>query len=233
MAVVHLEWGLAGLRDAGRQADVVVVVDVLRFSTAVAVAVAAGVEVYPLRHADEYAPKVAARLGARLAGERVIDGVSLSPPSLAGLAAGTKVVLPSLNGAALCLDAASTGATVVAGSLRNATAVGEWLAARERRVAVIAAGEQWRDGSPRWGVEDLLGAGAIFAAVPEHALSAEARVAAAAFRESRGRLAQILRSCTSGRALAATGSRADTEWAADLDASPVVPVLMDGRFQKA
>lgn len=231
---MHLEWGLTGLREGGRLADVVVVVDVLSFCTAVAVGVAAGVEVYPHRLSDEYAPKVAERLGARLAGERRSDGVSLSPASLAGLAAGEKVVLASPNGAALCLEAAATGATVVAGCLRNASAVGAWLAGRQRRVVVVAAGEQWRDGSPRWAVEDLLGAGGIFAALPaDEAVSAEAAVAAAAFHESRSRLGEILRTCTSGRELAARGFGHDPAWAADVDASPVVPVLVDGAFRPA
>jgi 2-phosphosulfolactate phosphatase len=230
---VHLEWGLTGLREGGRLADVVVVVDVLSFCSAVAVGVAAGVEVYPHRAADEYAPKVAERLGARLAGERRAAGLSLSPESVARLHAGERIVLPSPNGAALCLDAAQTGATVVAGCLRNASAVGDWLATRERRTVVVAAGEQWRDGSPRWAVEDLLGAGAIFAAMPGTELSAEAQVAAAAFRESRARLFEILRTCTSGRELAARGFGHDPAWAADLDASPVVPVLVDGAFRPA
>ena len=88
---MHLEWGLTGLREGGRLADVVVVVDVLSFSTAVAVAVSAGVKVYPVRVADEYAAKIADRLGAKLATPRG-ESVSLSPPSLARLAAGTAVV---------------------------------------------------------------------------------------------------------------------------------------------
>lgn len=216
---MHLEWGHAGWRDAGRQADVVVVVDVLRFSTAVAVAAAAGVDVYPVRSGDTYAPKIAERLGARLAEERLAW--------FAGLAPGERVVLPAAPGAELCLDAAAAGATVVAGCLRNATAVGAWLAARQRRVVVVAAGDRWRDGADRWTVEDLLGAGAIFAALPEDSLSAEAQVAAAAFRATRDRIAQILRLCTSGR------TDPDAGLAADVDASPVVPVLVDGRFQKA
>src|SRR3989442_814510 len=60
---VHLEWGWAGLREGGRLADVVVVVDVLSFSTAVAAAVAAGVDVYPLRPHERYAERMAERLG--------------------------------------------------------------------------------------------------------------------------------------------------------------------------
>lgn len=229
---MHVEWGGPGLRDSGRQADVVVVVDVLSFTTAVAVACAAGVDVHPYRAHDGYAARVADRLGARLAGDHR-GQVSLSPPSLVTLPPGTNVVLPSPHGGALALEAAATGATVVAGSLRNASVVAEWLGRRQRRVVVVAAGEQWRDGSPRVAVEDLLGAGAIFASLPEETLSAEARVAAAAFRGSRDHLLEILRSCTSGRELAGRGYAADVDWAADLDASPVVPVLVDGAFRPA
>jgi len=229
---MHLEWGLTGLREGGRLADVVVVVDVLSFSTAVAVAVAAGVTVYPVRVADEYAAKIADRLGAKLATPRG-PSVSLSPPSLARLAAGTRVVLPSPNGGRLALEAAATGATVVAGSLRNASAVGAWVGRREQRVVVVAAGEQWRDGTPRVAAEDLLGAGAILSSLPDSALSAEARVAVEAFRGSRDDLTAILRGCTSGRELAARGYSDDVMWAAGLDASPVVPVLVDGAFTPA
>jgi 2-phosphosulfolactate phosphatase len=226
---MHLEWGLAGLREGGRLADVVVVVDVLSFSTSVAVAVAAGVTVHPMRADDAYAPRIADRLGAHFASRRGHE-VSLSPPTLARLPAGERVVLPSPNGGRLSLEAAATGATVVAGSLRNASAVGAWLAQREQRVVVVATGEEWREGTPRFAVEDLLGAGAILSSMPAEALSAEAQVAVAAFRGSRETLHELLRSCTSGRELAARGYVQDVLWAAQLDASPVIPVLVDGAF---
>ena len=227
---MHLEWNLAGLREGGRQADVVVVVDVLSFSTSVAVAVERGVDVYPYRFMDEYASRFAERLGAVLARPRPAE-VSLSPVSLARLEAGSRVVLPSLNGAVLALEAASSGATVVAGCLRNAAVVSAFLAEQPRRVIVVAAGEQWRDGASRFAVEDLLGAGAVLSGVPEASLSAEARVAVGAFQSTRSDLETVLRSCTSGRELAAVGSVEDVLWAADLDASPVLPVLEDGRFR--
>ena len=227
---MHLEWGVPGLREGGRLADVVVVVDVLSFSTAVAVAAAGGVDVHPVRAADHYAVKVARRLDAHLAGQRG-TGVSLSPSSMVRLPPGDRVVLPSPNGAALCLEAASGGATVVAGCLRNASAVAKWLSGRERRVVVVAAGEQWRDGTPRVAVEDLLGAGAVLAGLPDDVLSAEARVAADAFRAGRARLEETVRTCTSGRELAARGFPEDVAWAADVDASPVVPVLVKGAFR--
>ena len=226
---MHLEWNLAGLREGGRQADVVVVVDVLSFSTSVVVAVEQGVTVYPYRSRDSYAVRVAARLGAVLASPRPAE-VSLSPPSLARLPAGSRVVLPSPNGATLALEAAATGATVVAGCLRNAAAVSRFLSEQQRRVVVVAAGERWRDGTFRVATEDLLGAGAVLAGVPDADVSAEAKVAVNAFRSSRADLEPILRSCTSGRELAAVGSVEDVLWAARLDASPIVPVLRDGAF---
>jgi 2-phosphosulfolactate phosphatase len=227
---MHVEWGSRGLREVARLAEVVVVVDVLSFSTAVAVATERGALVHPHRAVDAYAVKVAARLGAYLAGPRG-EGFSLSPPSLADLREGDRLVLPSPNGGALSLEAAAAGATVVAGSLRNASAVGEWLARQERRMAVVAAGEQWRDGAFRVATEDLLGAGAVLAALPVTSLSAEARLAVNAFRASRDDLVTAVRECTSGRELAARGYSEDALWAGDLDASPVVPVLTEGAFR--
>lgn len=229
---MHVEWGTAGLREAGRLADVVVVVDVLSFSTAVAVATERGGIVHPHRAHDTYAVKVANRLGAYLAGPRG-EGFSLSPASMAELRAGERVVLPSPNGGTLSLDAAATGATVVAGCLRNASAVGRWLQGQERRVVVVAAGEQWRDGALRMATEDLLGAGAVLDALPPESLSAEARVAVNAFRATRDDLVATIRDCTSGREVTARGFPEDALWAADLDASPVVPVLRDGAFRAA
>ncbi len=226
---MHLEWGRQGLREAGRQADVVVVVDVLSFTTAVTVAAERGVAVHPMRPGEPYAASVAERLGAHLAGKRGA-AVSLSPLTLARLGPGERVVLPSPHGATLALEAAATGATVVAASLRNAAAVAAWLAGHQRRVVVIASGETWRDGAPRNAIEDLLGAGAVLSHFPPSTLSAEARVAAEAFRASQVELEAIMRGCTSGRELAALGYVDDVICAADLDAADVVPVLVDGAF---
>lgn len=227
---MHFEWGWAGLREAGRQADVVVVVDVMSFSTTVTVAAERGVLVHPHRAHDPYAARVAERLGAVLAGPRGA-GVSLSPASMTGLEAGRRVVLPSPNGAALSLEAARSGATVVAGCLRNASAVSQFLAGHGGRVVVVAAGEKWRDGHDRFAVEDLLGAGAVMSAMAPDLLSSEARVAVGAFQAAAADLEPLLRSCTSGRELVARGADDDVTWAAALDRSPVVPVLRDGSFR--
>src|SRR5262249_12360849 len=151
---------------------------------AVNVGVARGASVIPFALGDRAAAEAAAAVaGAVLARPRNASaaGFSLSPPSLAGIPNGTKLLLPSPNGSRLSLAGGSV--PVLAGCLRNAKAVA--LAARAIAgaggVGVIPAGEQWADGSLRPAVEDLLGAGAILDAL-DLRLSAEARVARDAFR---------------------------------------------------
>ena len=102
------------------------VVDVLRFTTAVEAAVTRGLAVYPYRWRDASAAAFADSVQARLADEHDPVGPSLSPSSMAGLAPGASVVLPSPNGSTCAILAAEAGARVVAGCLRNAAAVSAW-----------------------------------------------------------------------------------------------------------
>ena len=104
-------------------------------------------------------PTFAASHDARVAGMRDdTSAYSLSPHSLLAIPPGTRLVLPSPNGSTLSL---TTGATpTFAGCLRNARAVAEAAHRIGPRVAVIAAGERWRDdGSLRPCFEDQAGAG--------------------------------------------------------------------------
>ena len=79
-----------------------------------------------------------------------------------------RLVLPSPNGSTISAQLAATGATVLGVSLRNRHAAAAWLRRRGQpglRLAVIAAGERWPDGSPRPAVEDLWDAGALLDAL--------------------------------------------------------------------
>jgi 2-phosphosulfolactate phosphatase len=224
--VVRVEWGQAGARELGRTCPIVVVCDVLSYSTAVSIATARGVTVWP--HAwDDLAGAAAqaVEVNALLAGPRGSQ-VSLAPGSLAVLPAGTGVVLPSPNGAECCLVAAAAGATVVAGSLRNASAVAAWIAADRGDVGLVAAGERWPDGSLRPAYEDWIGAGTIAGLLADRFVwSAEAEAAAVAARVRRS-----LFEVASGAELDERGYDGDVVIAQDLDADDVVPVLVDGRF---
>lgn len=83
-----------------------------------------------------------------------------------------------------------THAAIVAGSIQNAAAVADWVIRMQAlrgdrfRIAVVAAGESRADGSLRFAVEDLLGAGAVIDALTAVGIdhcSPEAAAASAAY----------------------------------------------------
>jgi 2-phosphosulfolactate phosphatase len=217
--------------------DIVVVVDVLSFATAVDIAVGHGATVFPYPKrstAVAYARERGAIAAADRQGGDAEPPYSLSPTSLLSVPPGTRLVLPSPNGATLVLLAAERGAAVFAGCLRNAAATAAACRALGGSVAVIAAGERWRTsgdstGSLRPAVEDLVGAGAILHALtPTHA-SPEAMAAVAAYRAVTD-LGRFLLDCASGKELATRGFAADVALAAQIDASPNELRLGEGAF---
>lgn len=227
---VRVDWGLQGLEAVGRDASVVVIVDLLSFSTCVSIACERGAEILPFRSKDASAAEHARQQQALLAGRRGEGGFSLSPASLLALEPGMRLVLPSPNGSTLTLHA--TAPTVIAGCLRNADAVAARAQAAGGPIAVIAAGEQWADGSTRFAIEDLIGAGAIVHALAG-AKSPEALVAEAAYLAARDRLPSVLAACVSGRELIERGHPQDVHLAAQANVSAVVPQLSAGAYHAA
>jgi 2-phosphosulfolactate phosphatase len=228
---IRFEWGLDGARAAGAGVDAIVVVDVLSFTTAVSVAVEHGATVFPYRWQDESAQEFAAAKGALLAGSRGQGNLSLSPVSMAKLGEGTRVVLPSPNGATICTEIANRGVRVIAGSIRNAAAVAAHANEHGCSLAVIGAGEHWRGSSGmRPCLEDLLGAGAVLSGLDESRCSPEARSAIGAYRHVAHDLTTTLRACAGGRELEAWGYPEDVTMAADLNADACVPLLSAGGY---
>lgn len=244
--LVRFDWGLAGARAV--RADVTVVVDVFSFSTSVTVAVERGAMVYPYPWASsgDDAERFAAAHDAvlavgRLEGAKAADDVacpSLSPARLLIGAVPTRLVLPSPNGSTIVTTLQHDGCVVALGCLRNAQAAGTWLLdhlEKGRSVAVVGAGERWNhDNSLRPALEDHLGSGAVLSALLARGygdrMSPEARSAAELFDGAATQLRSRLHACVGGRELAAAGFAADVDVAGDLDASPVVPVLVDDAF---
>lgn len=239
---VRFDWGPAGAQQLAQNAACLVVVDVLSFTTSVTVAVEAGTQVFPYAWRDETASAFARTKTAVLAaGRRAATSASpwsLSPAALRQAPFTPRLVLPSPNGSAIA--AAAGDSTVVAGCLRNATAVGRWLArhgygSAQRPVVVIAAGERWPDASLRPALEDLLGAGAIIAALESQGagqLSPEAAAARACFTQTRD-VGAAVAACSSGAELTRSGFADDVTIATELDASTIVPVLIDGAFSSS
>ena len=233
---VRFDWGPMGLRTLAPEVDVVVIVDVLSFTTCVDVALGRGAEVFPYKLDDGSAAEFAASIGAQLAGTRDADSsgsLSLSPASLAEVSAGTRIVLPSPNGSALAFGAVDAGtAEVAAACIRNGAAVGSAFADEDVRVGVVAAGERWRGttGPIRVAAEDLLGAGAVLSMFDRLDLSPEARTAAAAWIDAEPEIVDRLRGCASGRELIEAGWIDDVDAAAQAHVSDLVPVLRGDRF---
>lgn len=228
-----MAWGMGGLAAMVAECAVIVVVDVLSFSTTVDVAVGRGGEVIPCGQDERVARKLAEEHGAVVAGrKRDGAGLTLSPTSMLGLGAGTRVVVQSPNGAALSKAAGAGGARVIAGCLRNRSAVARELANCQGRVGLLAAGEKWADGSLRVALEDLLGVGAIAGAMGEGVvMSGEVRAAVGAYRACAADVLEVLRECPSGQELIERGFGGDVELAGRVDESAVVAVMVDGCYR--
>lgn len=146
--------------------------------------------------------------------------------------------------AALVRSASAAGAHVVIGGLRNAAAVAAHVLDVQRSrgertsISVIAAGhhDDTDAAALRFAVDDLLGAGAVVAALGDlgidHA-SPDAAVAGEGYRALAGAVRHLLTASGTGRMLADDGAREAVLDAAARDAASVVPVLEDGVLRAA
>ena len=220
------ERGPLGAARAADRGDVVVIVDTLSFSSAVATAVHHGSIMIPVSPGED-AEAIGRDVGARVTlprAEVTDEGqLSLSPVPYQFLPPGTKVVVHSVNGGA-CSREARDAPLVLAGCLLNASAVADAIRGTKRDVSIVACGEIRADGTRRDAEEDDLGAGAILTAL-ERRLADEAREIADEFDLVRGSLMHALMACESGRELDGMGYAEDVWHAAKLDRYDSVPVL--------
>jgi 2-phosphosulfolactate phosphatase len=130
-------------------------------------------------------------------------------------------------------------AAIVAGSLANAAAVASWALEQQGgkgdrfMVAVVAAGESRPDGTMRFALEDLLGAGAIIDALAGAGIdycSPEAAAASAAFTGLRNATGHLIGASGTGRELAQLGRRDEVDRAIRVNSSDEVVVLREFSF---
>lgn len=226
---LRCEWGERGVEQLAPISDVVIIVDVLSFTTCVEIATGRGAVIYPYRTPDESVQAFAESVQAELAGKRHGDSrYLLSPASLLEIPLGTRLVLPSPNGSTLSLATGST--PTLAGCLRNAREVAFAAQQYGERIAIIPAGERWRqDGSLRPALEDWIGAGAILEALDGN-FSPEAQSARDAFRAVKSNLKNVMLQCSSGKELIARNFAQDVTLASMLNVSDTVPQLRDGAY---
>ena len=198
---VRHDWGIEGLRRLA-SADVVVIVDVLRFSTTVTDAVARGETV--ALDADAHA-------------------VSINGAALAEAAAqsGAVVLLGCLRNAAAVARAALDIQHERATRTSIAVIAAGELAGREPGSPLrFAVEDQLGAGA----IVDALGDLGVDHTSPEAAAACEA------FRGLRGAVRHLLTASGSGQELLDRDARDEVLNAAAVDAASVVPVLRDGTF---
>jgi 2-phosphosulfolactate phosphatase len=236
-----LDWGENGALRAAKRADLVVIVDTLSFSTAVVTAVHYGGLVHPCppeKDAAELARPMSAEVAVPRNEVPQKGRFSLSPLTYLGLEAGTRVVLPSLNGGR-CSYHARGAAMVITGAFVNAKAVGsavsQALDTTDLGVTIVACGEIQKlstgQAHVRFAVEDYLAAGAIISYL-QCEKSPDARVCEGAFLHNREYITGILRDCESGRELYEQGYGKDVEFAAQLDVYDSVPIMRGDFFER-
>jgi 2-phosphosulfolactate phosphatase len=229
---LRCEWGLHGVNQLASISDVVVIVDILSFSTCVEIATNNGAIIFPYQWKDESALDRAKSVQGELASSKRTsnNGYSLSPTSLINIPAGTKLILPSPNGSLLTLRTGKI--PTLAGCLRNCEAVARFAESYGGKIAVIPAGERWEeDNSLRLAFEDLIGAGAILSFL-NGSLSPEAEIAVSAFDAFKKDLWGKLKKCSSGKELIARGFEFDVELAAAFNVSNCVPLFDENAYIK-
>jgi 2-phosphosulfolactate phosphatase len=217
----------AGLEQSDLALRDVVVFDVLRATTTMAAALAAGVkEIRIFPEIDETRTAAGGFDGPRLlCGERQClppPGFDLgnSPGAFSASHAGRTLFMCTTNGTRAIIAAQRAGGAFI-GALVNAGAVAERLAKRNRDVTLLCAGT---DNKPA--LEDLLGAGAVLDALSKQ-IDLEihgdvARIARRLFQSARHDLRSALRESQGGRNLIAVELEADIDFCARLDCFDVV-----------
>ena len=92
---LRCEWGSRGVAELAPISDVIVIVDILSFSTCVEIATNNGAIIFPYAYKDESAINYAKSVQAELASHRqrwATTGYSVSPKSVAQISAGTRLV---------------------------------------------------------------------------------------------------------------------------------------------
>lgn len=215
-----------------------IVIDVLRATSTIVAALAAGAHaIFPVVSTED-AIKLANSLGRAdtlLAGERKglkIEGFDLgnSPREFTAEAVGGKQVVLSTTNGTRALLAVTPADRVLVASFLNLSAVAEASAGAER-LALVCAG---REG--RFAIDDALCAGMLLGRLEERLGTAlqveEAGRAALTLAGAYGVDPELLHESAAGHALAEIGLAEDVDWCARVDVEALVPELRDRMIRR-
>ena len=211
--------------------DLIVVIDVLRATSAICTAIEHGVKgiipVATLEEAREYQKQ-----GYIVAAERngaVVDGFDIGNSPYTYMKPGLKgktIALTTTNGTK-AIRIAEQKKTVVIGSLNNLESLCEWLVKQKRDVLILASG--WKD---KFNLEDTICGGAITDMLIESGqfTSDEDSSVAAKFiyRSAKENMFAYLKASSHRRRLRALDLNADVSYCLTPNNVKAIPILKDG-----
>ena len=232
----RMDWGTRGVLEASKRGDIIILVDILSFSSAVTSAVHHGVIIYPftgIGDINEFGEKINAdvclldRMKAR-----ELNLPSLSITSFNESHKDKKYVVSSINGAT-CVSVAGENDYIFLGCLLNSTAVAKTAnQVQEEKllnITVIASGERWSSlgNEPkelRPNIEDYLGAGAILELL-NGTKSPEAKVCISSYQNSKKEIVELIKDSSTGREVINMGFPEDVEFSSQVGLFNEVPIL--------
>ncbi len=238
----RMDWGLRGAYEAADRGNIVIIVDVLSFSSTVVTALHFGTTIYPFPmegDVNEFGKSVGAEVLFGRKEAKELGKPSLSPVSFNKTYKGKKFVLSSLNGAA-CAKISKKVPALLIGCLLNALAVAKAAKQLQKKteasITIIACGEQWdnkRENGDKLRpcIEDYLGAGAILSEL-DGTKSPEAKVCIAAFQNSQTEINKLIWDSSSGRELREKGFAEDVSYSSQFNTFHEVPILVQDDLDK-
>jgi 2-phosphosulfolactate phosphatase len=239
---IDVLYGVQQLAAGEVQGRVVAMIDVLRASTTIAVALSHGARaVIPFESSEEAITrsKQFERGAVRLAGERrmfKLEGFDLGNSPLehtAEAVEGKTVLLATTNGTKALL-AVQGARDVVVASYVNLTGVSSMLRAALRGgadITIICAGQD-----RQFALEDAACAGRYVSSITRRLADVKLNDAALAAslidRKYGDNLMRLFSTAAHGRALAAAGFEADLAACAAVDSYPVIPIYQDRQITK-
>ena len=218
-----------------RPEQTAVVIDVIRATTTIVTAFRHGIRsVRPVASAEEGRGLLETAPGALLAGERGgqrIAGFDLgnSPREFTqGAVADRDLILSTSNGTKT-LRAVGLGRRVAIAAFLNRTAVADWLVSRQEDSLIVCSGYEGI-----FSLEDAVCAGAVVerasAQEAPPVLGDGARACLVLWERYRDDLPALLRETGWGRHIESIDLGPDLDICARLDATNVVPVMVEGRI---
>jgi len=210
-----------------RDDHIVVVIDILRATSAMCTAFEHGVDkMIPVATVEE--ATAYKNQGFLVGAER--NGIALegfdfgnSPYSyMTDSIKGQTIVISTTNGTQ-AIEAARNAYKVVIGAFTNITALCEWLQKQERNVLLLCSG--WKN---RFNLEDSLFAGAVADRLLTSGLfrSGDAALAVSSlYSQAKKNPYKFLHSSSHAERLAAMGLKADIKYCLQVDRTTVIPVL--------